>query len=205
MPDAQNKPAELSFRLQAPNDMVAGVQHELFLSPAWIFASGVHDDPSLWQGDYLPSCEMAWINANGENVRFEGPALLCSHGCDTEPERDEFATIAPAFNLDDYVRRLAQIEGAEDKGDAWLLQRRTTIRRQRIAKLFYMPAVNTHPERVVDFSMASPIHTKRLAKVLRDFIDAERLRFTERGYFLFVAKLAHHLAHAERIQDYRRP
>lgn len=196
MADADPELTVASYRPFSPSAVIASVRKGEFQNPKWLYATSV--TPEIWQGDLLVEVRLAWIGADGAAQGYEGAAIVLSHGCDTEADRDLMATLAPAFVLSDYI---AEVSGLANSGDA--AAREEAIRLNRVTNNFFLPGVGSSPDRVVDFSWACSVSNRYLEAIASASLN-EKLRLTRPGWYLFTAKLAHHVAHEEAWGDYPR-
>jgi hypothetical protein len=182
------------YRPFSPEEFAKSVRKRQFAQPKWLY-SDLSRDPEPWQGDILPDMELAFIDANGEVLVYEGWAMVLSHGCDTVPGRDEVATLAPVFALEQY---LARVPAEEQR------QRAVNVRGNILSNVLYLPQYGPIPESCVDFSFASAVSTRRIERACKEASSGQRLRLSSEGWYLLTAKLAHHCARAERASDYPR-
>jgi hypothetical protein len=182
-----------THRPLAPEAFVQAIRNLDFQNPKWLYDTVV--DPAPWQGDVVPAAELAYIREDGTAVGFRGAAILVSHGCDTVPERDPVATLAPVVPLDRFVSSLpADLRGSQEG----------LLRGNRFTSKFFLPGYGETVDRYVDFAWAAAVSTRRIAKLFADCDPATRLRLSRNGWYLFTAKLTHHVAHEERQADYQR-
>jgi hypothetical protein len=181
------------FRPLVPRDFVESIRRLDFTDPKWLY--GPVDDPDPYQGDIAPDGQLAYVDRGGLLRGYRGAVALASHGCDAVPERNQVATLVPVFSAERYVEKFPP----EQRG-----QRIAELRGNRLTSLFYLPAVDSFPDRFIDFAWAAAVSTYRIADIFATAGSGGRLRLSRNGWYLFTAKLAHHVAHEERLADYRR-
>lgn len=169
-------------------ELARSIRGRRFADPKWLFMDVKQPDP--WQGDVVPDAELHLTMADGGAFRLTGPAMLLSHGCDAVPEQDPLALMAPVFEVSDF--------------EAEYRQRVDALRANRLSGMFFLPAVGVLPDRYVDFNHACAVSTTRIAQLFADAPLAQRTRLSMRGWWLFTAKLAHHMARQENPVDYPR-
>lgn len=198
-------PSELDFRVDAPSNLVAQIKGGRFKSPDWLYTSAIGTDESPWQGDFIMNGKLSWLDGGGGAVVWEGPVVLVSHGCDTEPDRDQAATMAPAFELTAYLASLVQLANTpSEKFEQFRDEKQRDLTSNQLTHAFYFPAAFGLPDYIIDFRYIGAIDTTLIEALFRESDAAHRMRLSERGHRLFVCKLAHHFAHAERTKDYPR-
>jgi hypothetical protein len=181
------------FRPMAPREFLESIRGLEFADPKWLY--GAVDDPDPYQGDIAPEGELAYVDRNGEIHGYRGAVALASHGCDAVPGRNLVATLVPVFSVERYLDAFPEEQRVQRLGE---------LRSNRLTSLFYLPAVDSFPERYIDFAWAAAVSTHRIADIFSRTSTSERLRLSRNGWYLFTAKLAHHVAHEERLADYRR-
>lgn len=176
------------------SDLVRSIRNRRFDDPKWLYMPVT--DRSPWQGDVVPHAELHLTTRDGVPARIEGPAMLLSHGCDTVPEQDPVAVMAPVFELQEFAERVRESPNSES--------RTANLRANRLSSIFYLPPVLDLPPRYVDFNFACAVSTIRIQELFAGSDPAQRTRFSMGGWWLFTAKLAHHHARKESPEDYPR-
>jgi hypothetical protein len=197
MTEADPALAIAAYRPFSLEGLAASVRRGEFQNPKWMYASTA--SAGLWQGDVLPRVALAWINRDGRAEGYRGPAMLLSHGCDTELDRDLVSSFAPALPLDRYLEMLSVLLSPAD-----LEKRAENIRLNQILNNFYLPAFGKHPERVVDFSFTGAVSNVYVNTLAADTTLEEKLRLTRSAWYLLTAKLSGHVSHIENVIDYPR-
>ena len=168
--------------------MVWWIKGRRFADPKWLYMRIAQRDP--WQGDVVPHAELHFTTQDATAVRLDGPAMLLSHGCDTVPDQDPVAVMAPVFDVSSFE---------EEQPD-----RDAALKNNQLSGMFYLPPVEDLPARYVDFNFACSISTVRIQQIFADSDPKLRTRLSMRGWWLFTGKLAHHLARQENPTDYPR-
>lgn len=181
------------FRPMAPKDFLESIRGLEFRNPKWLY--GAIDDPDPYQGDIAKDGELSYVDRTGAPRGYHGAVALASHGCDAVPGRNHVATLVPVFSAERYLAEFPAADRAQRLGE---------LRSNRLTSLFYLPAVDTFPESYIDFAWAAAISTYRIATMFSSAPASDRLRLSRKGWYLFAAKLAHHVAHEERLADYKR-
>ncbi len=179
------------FAVYEPFDHREFLQHLRnlrFQDPNWLYDSRLRTDQPL-QGDIFPHVELHFTRRDGTAAAHHGAAMLIANSCDTVPEQDPAAAMAPVQLLDSVAAELRHEVDREGRLE--------TIRANRRTSRFYLPATAADPERYVDFTFASAVSTRRIQDLYASH-QRDILRLTERGWYLLTGKLAHHFARGER-------
>jgi hypothetical protein len=159
-----------------------------FQDPKWLYDSRRQTAEPL-QGDIFPRVELHFTDRGGAAAAYHGAAMLVANSCDTVPEQDPAAAMAPVQNLD---RVSAELDDQPDRES-----RIQIIRANRRTSRFYLPATAEYPERYADFTFLSAVSTRRIQELYASGKQGI-LRLTEPGWYLLTGKLAHHFARGER-------
>lgn len=198
-------PSKLAFQLAPPDGYLFDIRGRRQEDPKWVYAAGIGPDRLPWQGDFIDEGRMVYIDRDGVVVEWHGPIVLTSHGCDTEPERDPTATVAPAIEFELYLDALVgRAKVPAGKESQYRNAQRGALMASQIRNTFYLPAAFANSAHVVDFGFLGSIGVEQLLQQFEDSAPDRRMRLTENGHRLFVCKLAAHFARGENLADYPR-
>lgn len=157
--------------------------------PNWLFVPVPAAQRDPWQGDVLPSADLPFINADGEEVEIrEGPAMVLSTTCDAVPGQDPSAILAPVYSVAEF--QLATPESSrQSQVDA--------LRSNQYARYLYLPEAGSLSERYVNFSESAAASTTYLTQLCEAANPQQRLRFSRHGWYFFSYKLGYYYARME--------
>lgn len=175
------------------DDYIHSLRNLDFRATKWMYVAGGSSDYP-YQGDIIPSCELAFVADDGAPVVYHGSAMLLSHGCDAVEGEDIIATLAPVLVLTDLL--------AEESNDEARNVLDAKIKSNQMTNRLYLPASDNMPESCADFAAATCVTVARINERWRTAPWKERL--TREGWLLMTGKLAYHFARLEKTADYVR-
>jgi hypothetical protein len=193
--DSDLAAAVQSYRPLSHPEFLASLKHLPFVQPDWLYRP-VHD-PAPWQGDIALGARLVLVNDDGESADLHaGPAMLLSAGCDMEPGRVRYVSMAPIFPLAEYLAVLPNEAHA---------QAIAKFRSNTVSTWMYLPASGAFPDSFVDFELSCPVP----ADIAREFFadgdpNSARIRLSENGWRLFTGKYWYHTARDENRVDFPR-
>ena len=193
-----------------PNDWERAVQdyrplsHEAFVASLrglpfreakWMYRPV--GDPTPWQGDVVLESRITLVSDSGDQASlYTGPAMLLSPGCDMEPDRVRFVSMAPvqpASLLTDPAPTPAKKAAA-----------RATLESNQVSTVMYLPAeVGLLPDAYVDFELRCPV-PQAVARAVFARAGGRRVRLSDNGWRLLTAKYWYHTARDESRDDFPR-
>lgn len=160
-----------------------------------IYTSYLKESPLIYQGDGLK--EMLIVNLPSLETK-QAPAMVLSNTCDIDPANqrnfDSQVVYTPIVSLEKYVSIVLESTG---KSRAQIDSHLTSIRKQFITQIFYLPAYG-------DILSESIVFLDRILNIGNQHIDRDSLSanrifsLSDYGNYLFLYKLSLHFT---RIQD----
>ena len=202
-----NKPEDRKAEFRRTVDLYRPFSHVDFLTSLrglnasaqdanWLYAPT--SDTSPWQGDIAADVSLIYADPDGQTATLDvGPAMLLSPGCDTEPGRVQYVSMAPVAPLTSLV----------PSGSPPSVSDPTTskIRSNQVSTLLYLPGVSWLPDSFVDFERVCPV-PQRIARSRFASLDsnAARIRLSDVGWRFVMAKYWYHTARDENRIDFPR-
>jgi hypothetical protein len=151
----------------------------------WVHASSLPNN--IFQGDVLKVAPIVIMEETGKIHCLDLPAMIISCSCDVQPGQAEVALVAPVFDLEDYKKN-SELTSSD------LDEHIRSLKANKIANLFFLPAGVNLKASVVDFANISPISVEFLHSQLK---SARLTSLSQLGHYIFVVKLAYHFTRPE--------
>ncbi len=135
------------------------------------------------------------LDDDGQAIYRDGPVVVISNTCDSQPARDDYVLICPMFTV---AERLASITLTGQQ----LADHISDLKRNRITNLMFFPTVRTMPDSWLDFSKTCAVSSEYFYSL---HVGEHRVAsLSQKGHYFFLMKLAYHFCRPEDASEAKR-
>ncbi|HSW62014.1 MAG TPA: hypothetical protein VLH56_01640 [Dissulfurispiraceae bacterium] len=154
----------------------------------WLYNPTILEEQSLNQGDILNNIPICFIEDDGDAYGGNFTVALMSTSCDMQPGRLPYVLAAPVVSLEE----LTQYKN-KDTANQFAEQ----IKKNKIARYFFLPALNGLGDACIDFSQIVTISSNFMHKIKSEKPSNCVLSLSQKGYYFFLVKLMYFFARIE--------